>query len=84
MFEIIWTNKSLLQLDNLDNSISKRIFKKVEELKINPFSRDLKRLKKEKAFRLRVGDYRVAIDVDLKNSIIYVLRNGHRKNFYKR
>ena len=82
MFKIIWTEKSSKQLDNLNENISSRIARKINELSENPFSKDIKKLKGESAFRLRVGDYRIIFDIDIKNNIIYILRLGHRKNIY--
>ena len=82
MFQIDWKEGALKQLDKLQPQISSRIFKKVEELSENPFSKDIKKLKGEPAFRLRVGDYRIIFDIDMKNRIIYILRLGHRKNIY--
>lgn len=58
------------------------IIKKVEEIKINPI-RYLERLKRINAFKLRIGDYRVVIDVDQNKKELTVLTMGHRKNIYK-
>lgn len=82
MFALEWKEGAINQLQGLDSFLSKRIFKKVETLKIDPFTKNIKRLKGEKAFRLRVGDYRVIFDVDLKKKLITILRLGHRKNIY--
>ena len=81
-FKIIWDEKAHDSLNKLEPSISRRIFKKVEELSENPFSKDIKRLKGSNDFRLRVGDYRVIFEID-KETII-ILKVGHRKNIYKR
>jgi len=82
MFELIWTETASRQLEKLQNLISSRIIKKVSELSQNPFSKEIKRLKGEQAFRLRIGDYRVIFDIDIKNRVIVILRLGHRKNIY--
>ena len=82
MFLIEWKDGAIKQLKNLNQDISSRIAKKVAELSENPFSKDIKKLKGEPAFRLRVGDYRIIFDVDMKNKMIYILRLGHRKNIY--
>lgn len=82
MFRLEWKEGAIRQLDKLQSFLSKRIYKKVSELSQNPFSKDIKRLKGEKAFRLRIGDYRVIFDIDIKNRIITILRLGHRKSIY--
>ena len=81
-FEIIWSANSSDQLNKLETLVSRRIAKKVRELSENHYSKDIKRLKGENAFRLRVGDYRIIFDIERDKIII--LKLGHRKNVYKR
>lgn len=83
MFVLEWKEGAISQLQKLDVNLSRRIYKKVDELKTDPFMKNIKRLKGEEAFRLRIGDYRVIFDVDRKNNTITILRLGHRKNIYK-
>ena len=80
MYHIEWKEHALQNIEKLENSISRRIVKKVEELSENPFSKDIKRLKGSDDFRLRVGDYRVIFSIE-KEAII-ILKVGHRKNIY--
>ena len=80
MFELKWEKRAISFLDKLDFLVSKRIVRKVNMLQENPFSKDVKRLKGEEAFRLRIGDYRVVFDV--QGEIIRILKIGHRKNIY--
>ena len=77
-----WGEKSRIELRKLEPHISKRIVKKVKELKENPFHRDVKHLKGRHGFRLRVGDYRVIFS--LEGNEIHVLKVGHRKHIYER
>ena len=81
-YKIIWDKKPRETLQKLQAFISSRIYKKVNELIENPFSK-IKRLKGVDTFSLRVGDYRIILDIDIKNKTIYVLKIGHRKNIYK-
>ena len=83
MFNIEWKEGAIRQLEKLQSLLSKRILNKIEELKDNPFLKDIKKLKGEEAFRLRVGDYRVIFDMNYKNNLITILRLGHRKNIYQ-
>jgi mRNA interferase RelE/StbE len=80
-FKIIWDKKAQDELDKLDVMFARRIILKVKTLAEDPFSKDIKRLKGEDCFRLRVGDYRVIFDI-IRDAII-VLRIGHRKNIYE-
>ena len=79
-YNIEWKEHALQNLEKLENSISRRIIKKVEELSENPFSKDIKKLKGSDDFRLRVGDYRVIFSIEKKT--IQILKIGHRKNIY--
>lgn len=81
MFKIIWDKKAQDALDKLEILIARRIILKVKELGEDPFSKDIKRLKGETSFRLRVGDYRVIFDI-IRDAII-VVKIGHRKNIYE-
>lgn len=81
-YKIIWDKKALDFFNKLQPVLCRRIFKKIDELRQDPFSKDIKRLKGEKAFRLRIGDYRVIFDINIKNRVIIILRLGHRKNIY--
>ncbi|MFA4960667.1 MAG: type II toxin-antitoxin system RelE/ParE family toxin [Candidatus Pacearchaeota archaeon] len=80
MYKIIWDEKAYESLEKLDILIIKRINKKICELSVDPFSKDIKRLKGMNAYRLRVGDYRVIFEIE--NDKIIILKVGHRKNIY--
>lgn len=61
MFNILLGPPSRRFLKKCDKIIYDRIMKKIKELSINPFPSDVKRIvgKKDKLFRVRVGDYRI-------------------------
>ena len=80
MYTIEWKENALQNLEKLENLIARRIIKKVGELSENPFSKDIKRLKGRKDFRLRIGDYRVIFSIE--QDTIQILKVGHRKNIY--
>ncbi len=79
-FKIVWDEKAYNSLNKLEPSISRRILKKVDELSENPFSKDIKKLKRSDDFRLRIGDYRVIFSIE--QNIVQILKVGHRKNIY--
>jgi mRNA interferase RelE/StbE len=68
-------------LKKLQKSDRNIILNKIYSIRDNPF-RYLKRLQGEKLWRLRIGDYRVIVDVIISNNKIIVLKIGHRKNIY--
>ena len=80
-FRIIWTDPAIQQLRKLDRPIAKRIHSAVTKLEENP-TRWLKRLVNTPFYRLRVGDYRVIVELHENELIVLVLKIGPRKNIY--
>lgn len=80
IFKIVWDEKAYDELNKLESSISRRIYKKIDEMSEDPFSKDIKRLKGSDDYRLRVGDYRVILSIF--QGTIQILKVGHRKNIY--
>ncbi len=61
MFDIFLGPQPEKFLKKADKELRQRIWKKLDELKQNPFPSDVVRVvgRKEKAFRVRVGAYRI-------------------------
>ena len=61
MFSIFLGSKSEKFLKKTEKEVRIRIWKKLDELKFNPFPQEVVRVvgKIGKAFRVRVGDYRI-------------------------
>ena len=81
-FEVQYSEESLFQLRGLDAPVAKRIIKKIESTKGDPH-RFFVRLVGRTEYKLRVGDYRVIVDIDENRRAIVVRSLGHRKNVYK-
>jgi len=81
-FEVRWDKKVMDFLRKQDKSIASRIVKKVDGISKEPMQH-LEPLVSIKSYKLRVGSYRVIIDVDWENKILYVLLADHRKRIYK-
>lgn len=81
MYEIIVSDKAKEQLSKLSQEMKCRIGSVLERIRIRPHH-FLKRLVGSPYFRLRVGDYRVILDIKDDKLIIYVIELGHRKNIY--
>ena len=65
----------------LDESVKKRITRKLDDAAVDP-KRLLSRLASVGAHKLRVGDYRVIIDVDWDDKLLIVLTLGHRSRSF--
>lgn len=80
-FQIVWSENSIKQLNKLDKHIAKRIIIAVEKTAENPY-RHVKKIVGLEVFRLRIGDYRIFLDIDKKEMRILILKIGHRSNIY--
>jgi mRNA interferase RelE/StbE len=83
MYEIIFSDKAERQFLKLGKKIQKRIAAVLERVRIRPEAR-ITRLVDDPGYKLRVGDYRVIMEIDKGKLIILVLKVGHRKKIYKR
>ena len=82
MYKILFTNRSLKDLENIDSATQKRIAAKLKEYSAEPLKYSKKLLNTNLgSYRFRIGDYRVIFDIDKEN--IVILRIGHIKNIYK-
>jgi len=82
MYELKFDKQAIDFLNKLEEDIKERIWNKLQQCKLNPFH-FLEHLEEIEGFKLRVGDYRVIVDVDKTNQILYILKIGHRKNIYE-
>lgn len=82
MYEIEFTDKAKREFLKLEKSIQERIGSVLERIRIRP-EHFVEKLVREPGYKLRVGDYRVILDIDHNKLIILVLKIGHRKNIYK-
>ena len=82
MYEVFLSDKAKKQLKKLEPEIRKRIISTLKRIRIRPESYLIK-LVGDPAFKLRVGDYRLIVDLNKGKLILLVLKVGHRKNIYK-
>ena len=82
-YEIVFTDTSKKQFKKLDRDTQERIIKALERIRIRPEAH-VKKLVGDLGYRLRVGDYRVILDIYNDELIILVIKIGHRKNIYKK
>jgi mRNA interferase RelE/StbE len=81
-FEIIWSKSALKDLKKVDRLVAKRIYDAVGKLKEDPYH-NIKKLTNSDYFRLRLGDYRIILDINENQLRILVVKVGHRKMIYK-
>jgi mRNA interferase RelE/StbE len=83
MYSVFWTEQSRKDLETLEKQVVQRIIQKIEQIKHTPYH-FAEHLTDIKAWKLRVGDYRVVLDIDESKKELVILTIGHRRNIYKK
>ncbi len=83
MYEVIFSNKAKKQLFKLEKNLQERIIAALERIRIRPQVYTTK-LVGDPGYKLRVGDYRIIMDIDNNNLIILIIKIGHRREIYQR
>jgi len=81
MYEIIVSDLAKKQLSKISQEMKDRIGIVLERIRIRPFH-FVKRLVGSTYYRLRVGDYRIILDIKEDKLIIFIIELGHRRNIY--
>lgn len=82
-WEVIWSEKSVKQLKKMDEKNAQKIFDAVLDCLVNPFQ-NVTRLTNSPFYRLRIGNYRVILDLQQNKMIIFVVETDHRGQIYKK
>lgn len=82
MYELIYSKAASKHLKKLDRPVQERIVSVLERIRVRPEA-FVTRLVGRPGYKLRVGDYRVILDIDKGRLMILVIEIGHRKNVYK-
>ncbi len=80
-FELRYTEPALKDLKKLEYIIKDRIIAALERIRIRPQDYVTK-LVGDPRYKLRVGDYRILIEINNDQQILLVHRIRHRKNVY--
>ncbi len=80
-YEILFSDKALKQLKKMERHVQERIIAAMERVRIKP-EKYVTKLVGDPSYKLRVGDYRIIMDIDSKKLQVLVLKIGHRKNIY--
>jgi len=90
IYKVVYTKSAERDIDRLDQSIRRRIFKKMDEYLVmdDPMKKaSLLKGFEIQTYKFRVGDYRIVFRKDAKTKklvILVVLKVRHRKEVYKK
>jgi mRNA interferase RelE/StbE len=82
-WQVIWSEKSVKQLEKIDVKNAQKIYDSVLSCVDDPF-KAVVRLQNSPFFRMRVGNYRVILDLQQNRMIIFVVETDHRSKVYKK
>lgn len=81
MYEITFSDSALRQLKKLERQIQARVIGAIERIKTRP-EMFVQRLVGDPGYKLRVGDYRIIMDISHETLKVTIIKIGHRKNVY--
>jgi mRNA interferase RelE/StbE len=82
--KLILTDPAIKDLAGLDAGIRQRVKTALDRFLAQPEVASLRKLKnRQRAWRLRVGDWRVILEIKGKEDTIHVMRIKHRKEAYR-
>jgi mRNA interferase RelE/StbE len=82
VYNIIYENAALKQLDKLPQNVASKIRTKIEELSENPRPNGCLKLTGFEAYRIRIGDYRVIYSIADSVLTVSVVKISHRRDVY--
>lgn len=82
MYRVEFSKIAEKQFYKLDKNVQIRITSALERCRVRPHAH-VKKLVNNPYFSLRVGDYRVILDIREDKLVIFVIEVGHRRNIYK-
>jgi mRNA interferase RelE/StbE len=82
-YTVILPNSVQKELDNLPRDVVGRILRRLAGLETQPRPPDVKKLKGRKAWRIRVGDYRVIYEIHDRALQVIMITVGHRREVYR-
>lgn len=80
---VVWSEKSVKQLEKINKKDAQKIYDSVLDCAQEPFRVAVK-LTGSPFYRLRVGNYRVIMDLQQKKMVVFVVEADHRRRIYKK
>ena len=82
-YKVIFTKSVKKDFRKIPKLEVSKILNEIAYLAKKPRSSKTKKLKGEKLYRLRVGNYRVIYDIQDNLMLIFVVKLGHRSDIYR-
>ena len=83
IYKLIYTETAIRQLKKLERKVQERIKAALERVRIRPYIH-VSKMVGEPHYKVRVGDYRIIMDIEQQKLMILIIKVDHRKNIYNR
>jgi len=83
IYSIEWHPQAYRTLYKLPRQVKQRILDKLDQITSDPF-RYLDHYEGNNTYKLRIGDYRLLVDVDLRDRVLLIQVFDKRGRVYKR
>ncbi len=83
-WQVQWSDRAARQLEKIDRKHSRRIYDAVLECSHGDPHKATTRLVNSPYYRLRVGDYRVILELRQSVMVIFVVEANIRKKIYRK
>lgn len=81
MYAVLFSDLAKKQFSKLPKEIQERVTSALKRMRIRP-EMYVTKLVGDPAFKFRVGDYRLIMEIQKEKMLIWVIKLGHRKNIY--
>ncbi len=71
------------ELEDIPKKDLRKIVKRIQSLVENPRPTGSQKLSGQEQYRIRQGDYRIIYSVDDEDSIVDIIKIGHRREIYR-
>ncbi len=83
MYRVVIPRDVSRSIERLPRSVADNVSRRILALTDNPRPQGTKPLRGFRAFRLRVGNYRVIYEIDDQEHVVTVRDVGHRREIYR-
>ena len=81
-FKVITSDRAAKEIKKLDKKDRIRIYKEIQRLE-DLFSLDIKKIK-DRIYRIRAEKFRIIVEIDFENRIVWVAKVDKRERIYDR
>lgn len=83
IYAVKFTKSAQKEVEKLPVTTRLRLIKAIYKLTTDPRAGNVRPMIGSKAWRLRVGTYRIIYDIVDKKLVILIIKLGHRRDIYK-